>query len=159
MKNLQYDKSNRVVSFEVNIGDSNQNIFKGVSLDQSSFTNTSESHKVTDYIARSNSGANSFNIDTSLFNIYRAYSYTCNVTCIGNVMIQPTMYFYLNNIPMFRGTYLITEVSHTIRDNNMVTNFKGIRMAKGSFPDPDDSFMSSYKSLFDRIIKNNDIKQ
>jgi hypothetical protein len=159
MKNLQYDKSNRVVSFEVNIGDSNQNMFKGVSLDQSSFTNTSESHKVTDYIARSNSGANSFNIDTSLFNIYRGYSYTCNVTCIGNVMIQPTMYFYLKNIPMFRGTYLITEVSHTIRDNNMVTNFKGIRIANRSFPDPDDSFMSSYKSLFDRIIKNNDIKQ
>jgi hypothetical protein len=74
-------------------------------------------------------------------------------------MIQPTMYFYLKNIPMFRGTYLITEVSHTIRDNNMVTNFKGIRIADRSFPDPDDSFMSSYKSLFDRIIKNNDIKQ
>jgi hypothetical protein len=159
MKNFQYDKSNRVVSFEVNVGDSNQNMFKGVSLDQSSFTNTTESHMVTEYIARSNSGANSFNIDTSLFNVYRLHSYTCNVTCIGNVMIQPTMYFYLKNIPMFRGSYLITEVTHSIRDNNMVTNFKGVRISKRSFPDPDDSFMSSYKSLFDRIIKNNVIKQ
>jgi hypothetical protein len=159
MKNLQYDKSNRVVSFEVNIGDSNQNMFKSVSLDQSSFKNTTESHRVTDYIARSNSGANSFNIDSSLYNIYRLHSYTCSVTCIGNVMIQPTMYFYLNNIPMFRGSYLITEVTHTIKDNNMVTNFKGVRISNKALPSPEDSFMSSYKSLFDRIIKNNVIKQ
>lgn len=159
IKNVDVNKNNRVVSFEVNIGDSNQNIFKSVSLDQSSFKNTTESHIVAENIARSNSGANSYNVDTSLFNIYRLYSYTCDVTCIGNVMIQPTMYFYLNNIPMFRGSYLITEVSHTIKDNNMVTNFKGVRISKKSLPNPEDSFMSSYKSLFDRIIKKNVIKQ
>lgn len=159
IKNIDFNKSNRVVSFEVNIGDTNQNIFKSVSLDQSSFKNTTESHIVTENIARSNSGANSFNVDTSLFQIYRQQSYTCEVTCIGNIMIQPTMYFYLNNIPMFKGSYLITEVTHSIKDNNMVTSFKGVRMSKKSLPNPEDSFMSSYKSLFDRIIKKNVIKQ
>jgi hypothetical protein len=154
-----FSKINKVVAFEVSFGDQNQGIFKGVSLDQASIKNTSEAMVVIENIGRAASGAGALNVDVGLFDYYKQASYQCTVTCMGNVMIQPTMYFYLNNIPMFRGTYLITEVSHTIRDNNMVTNFKGIRMAKGSFPDPDDSFMSSYKSLFDRIIKNNDIKQ
>jgi hypothetical protein len=71
---------------------------------------------------------------------------------MGNVMIQPTMFFYLKNIPMFRGSYWITEVSHNIRNNSITTTFKGSRIPQASLPDPEDSFVSSYKSLFDGLM-------
>jgi len=70
---------------------------------------------------------------------------------MGNVMIQPTMFFYLKNIPMFRGSYWITEVSHQIRGNVISTNFTGTRIPYTSLPDPKDSFVASYRILFDKI--------
>jgi hypothetical protein len=70
---------------------------------------------------------------------------------MGNVMIQPTMFFYLKNIPMFKGSYWITEVSHMIKNNNITTKFKGSRIPYTSLPDLSDSFMSSYRTLFDKL--------
>lgn len=160
-----FAKSNKVVAFEVSFGDQNQGIFKGVSLDQASIKNTSESFVVMENLARSESGSGTYNVDIGLFEIYRQASYSCEVTCMGDVMIQPTMFFYLKNIPMFKGSYWITEVSHDIRNNNITTRFKGSRIPTASLPDPKDSFMSSYKPLFDKInakaialIKNVDKK-
>jgi hypothetical protein len=71
---------------------------------------------------------------------------------MGNVMIQPTMFFYLKNIPLFRGSYWITEVSHNIKNNSISTTFKGSRIPQASLPDPEDTFVSSYKSLFDGLV-------
>lgn len=147
-------KSNKVVAFEVNVGDQYQGIFKSVKLDQATIKNTSESFVVTENIARSESGSGAYNIDIALFEYYRQASYQCEVTCMGNVMIQPTMFFYLNNIPMFRGTYWITEVSHSIKDNAIQTTFKGSRIPKASLPNPSDSFLSSYRPLLDKVINN-----
>jgi hypothetical protein len=150
----QLNKSNKVVAFEVSFGDQYQNIFKGVTLDQTTLKNTSESFVVLENLARSESGSGAYNVDISLFDLYKQASYSCEVTCMGNVMIQPTMYFYLKNIPMFRGTYWITEVSHNIRNNNIETSFKGTRIPVAALPDPEDSFVSSYKSLLDKITNS-----
>jgi hypothetical protein len=146
-------KSNKVVAFEVSFGDQNQSIFKGLQLNQSSLKNTSESFVVLENIAKSESGAGAYNVDIGLFEYYRQASYSCEVTCMGNVMIQPTMFFYLKNVPMFRGSYWITEVTHNIRNNNITTTFKGSRIPYASLPDPKDSFTSSYRVLFDSIAK------
>jgi len=144
-------KSNRVVAFEVSFGDQNQGIFKGVTLDQSTLKNTSESFEVLENLSRSASGAGVHNVDVSLFDYYKQASYKCGVTAMGNVMIQPTMYFYLKNIPMFRGSYWITEVSHQIKGNSISTSFSGTRIPYSSLPDPRDSFVASYRVLFDKI--------
>jgi len=144
-------KSNRVVAFEVSFGDQNQGIFKGVTLDQTSLKNTSESFQVLEDLSRSASGAGVHNVDVSLFDYYKQASYKCGVSAMGNVMIQPTMFFYLKNIPMFRGSYWITEVSHQIRGNVISTNFSGTRIPYTSLPDPKDSFVASYRILFDKI--------
>ena len=144
-------KSNRVVAFEVSFGDQNQGVFKGVTLDQSSLKNSSESFQVLEDLSRSASGAGVHNVDVSLFDYYKQASYKCGVTAMGNVMIQPTMFFYLKNIPMFRGSYWITEVSHNIRANTISTNFSGTRIPYTSLPDPKDSFVASYRVLFDKI--------
>jgi hypothetical protein len=147
----QLNKSNKVVAFEVSFGDQYQNVFKGVSLDQAQFKETTESMTVLENVARSESGSGAYNVDIALFDIYKNRSYQCEVTMMGDVMIQPTMYFYLKNIPMFRGTYWITEVSHSIRNNNIETSFKGTKMPAAALPDPEDSFISSYKSLLDKV--------
>jgi hypothetical protein len=144
-------KSNKAVAFEVSFGDQNQSIFKGVTLDQTSIKNTSESFYVLENLAKSESGSATSNVDMGLFDYYRQASYTCDVTCMGNVMIQPTMFFYLKNIPMFKGSYWITEVSHMIKNNNITTKFKGSRIPYTSLPDLSDSFMSSYRTLFDKL--------
>lgn len=144
-------KSNKVVGFEVSFGDQNQGIFKGVTLDQTSLKNSSESYIVLENLARSESGAGAHNVDIGLFDYYKQASYKCDVSCMGNVMIQPTMYFYLKNIPLFKGSYYITEVNHSIKNNVINTNFVGTRIPYTSLPDPKDSFIASYRVLFDKI--------
>lgn len=144
-------KSNKVVSFEVSFGDQNQGMFKGLTLDQSTLRNTSASAYVLEHLARSESGANAANVDISLFDYYKTAAYSCEVKMLGNVMIQPTMFFYLKNVPMFKGSYWITEVTHDVRNNSVMTTFKGARMPIGSLPNPKDSFSASYKTLFDKL--------
>lgn len=158
-------KSNKVVAFEVNIGDQYQSIFKTVQLDQTSIKNTSESFVVYENLGRSETGSSAQQVDIGLFDIYRQASYSCTVTCMGNVMIQPTMFFYLKNVPLFRGSYWITEVSHNIVNNTINTTFTGTRIPYTSLPDPKESFMASYRVLFDKITnkaisrqKENDLR-
>jgi hypothetical protein len=151
-------QSNKVVAFEVSFGDQNQSIFKGVELDQSSIRNTSESFAVLERLGRSETGASTAQVDIGLFDIYRQSSYQCQVTAMGNVMIQPTMYFYLKNIPLFKGSYWITEVTHDIKPTGIQTIFKGTRIPNQSLPNPTDSFLASYRSLFDKLIKEAVIK-
>jgi hypothetical protein len=145
-------KSNKVVAFEVSFGDQNQSIFKGVQLDQTTLKNTTESFVVLENLARSESGAGAYNVDVGLFDYYRQASYSCDVTSMGNAMIQPTMFFYLKNIPIFKGSYWITEVTHNIKTNGFTTTFKGTRIPYASLPDPKDSFTSSYRVLFDKLV-------
>ena len=152
-QNDDFKKSNRVVAFDVNIGDQNQSIFKGVNLSQDSIKNTTESFIVMEQLGRSESGSATSQVDASLYDIYRQASYTCEVTCMGNVMIQPTMFFYLKNIPIFRGSYWITQVSHSIKNNNMETSFTGVRMSRNALPNPQDSFTASYRALFETITQ------
>ena len=151
--NTDFSKANKVVAFEVSFGDQNQSMFKSVQLDQSSIKNTSESFKILERLGASESGSSTAQVDIGLFDIYRQSSYTCDVTSMGNVMIQPTMYFYLKNIPMFRGSYWITEVSHSIKIGNIETTFKGTRIPIQSLPNPEDSFLASYRALFDKLVK------
>ena len=55
---------------------------------------------------------------------------------------------------MFEGSYLITEVTHNIRQNTTETTFKGGRVPVDSLPNPRDSFVAAYRPLFDKIIKS-----
>lgn len=150
-RNIDYSKSNRAVAFEVGFGDQNQNMFKSIELDQTSIKNTSESYPVLENLGSSAAGSSTAMVDIGLFDIYRSSSYECTVTSLGNAMIQPTMFFYLKNVPLFRGSYWITEVTHNIKIGNIETTFKGSRIPVQSLPNPKDSFMASYRSLFNKM--------
>ena len=145
-------KSNRVVSFEINFGDQGQGLFKSISLDQATYKNTTESAVAQERLARSQSGGGTTQVDIGLFDIYKTASYQCEVTMMGDVMIQPTMYFYLSNVPMFQGTYYIQEVNHSVKGNSVETSFKGVRISNSSLPKMSDSFVASYRPLFSRIL-------
>jgi hypothetical protein len=152
-RNIDYSKSNKAVAFEVSFGDQNQAIFKGLELNQNTIKNTSESFEVLERLGNAETGSSTAQIDIGLFDIYRTASYSCTVMSMGNVMIQPTMYFYLKNVPLFRGSYWITEVNHSIKNNGIETSFTGSRIPLQSLPDPKDSFLASYRALFDIISK------
>lgn len=64
-----------------------------------------------------------------LYQIYSNNAYTCTVKMMGCAWIQPLMYFCLTNVPMFRGSYLISSVRHSITPGNIETTFVGTRMA------------------------------
>ena len=97
-------------------------------------------------MANSETQANQTYVGQNLYNIYSVRSYKAEVTMLGDAMIQPMMYFQLNNIPMFYGAYLITRVKHNIQPNNMVTTFTGTRVKKYDTPIVDAA------TLFSEII-------
>ena len=117
-----------ISTFMVRYSQQNQNIFKDINLDQSEFSETDESIQIQDEISQKGSENNRAIVGQNIYNVYAVRSYTAQIEMLGNAMIQPMMYFQLDNIPMFHGAYLITKVSHSIRPNSMSTNFTGTRI-------------------------------
>jgi hypothetical protein len=116
--------------FNVTFGQQNQNIFKDITLDQSEFGETAESLKIMDDISNRGSETNNTLAGQNIYNVYSVRSYKVEIEMMGDAMIQPMMYFQLNNIPMFHGAYMITHVKHSIKPNHMSTNFTGVRIRK-----------------------------
>ena len=143
------EEKSRVVGFNVDFGIPNQNIFESITLDQSQYQNTSESYKILQQMADSGGPGSTSMASSSLFNVYASRSYTCKVTCMGNMMIQPTQYFQLRYLPMFNGPYLITSVSHSISPNNIETSFEGIRVPIPKMPTINDLVQRVNDKIFD----------
>lgn len=120
--------------FAVNYGQQNQNYFKNVKLDQREFAETMESLEIIEDISQTGDKSKPTYAGNNLFSVYQTRSYSAEIEMMGSAMIQPMMYFQLNNIPMFRGAYLIYKVNHKITPHNMVTTFKGNRVKKPKTP-------------------------
>ena len=123
----------------------NQSFFKNIRLSM-------DDHQVTEYSLRNQlmiSYANnrgpreSAIIGQDLYSVYANYSYTCSVEMLGDAQITPLMYFQLNNIAMWKGAYLITNVQHSINAQGMVTTFTGTRQARPSVPFKDDKIANA----------------
>tara|TARA_R110000851_G_scaffold60824_4_gene140053 strand:+ start:8014 stop:14316 length:6303 start_codon:yes stop_codon:yes gene_type:complete len=146
--------SNKVMGFNVDFGIPNQNIFESITLDQSQYQNTAESYKVLQEMANSGGGGATSMASLSLYNVYASRSYTAKITCMGNVTIQPTMYFQLRYLPMFNGPYLIINVEHDIRPNTIETSFEGIRVPIPKLPKIDDLVQRVNESLYKEAETN-----
>lgn len=146
-----WDKSNKVVGFNVDIGPQNQSVFKNFSIGQNSGLATAESLEILNQMANQagNRGGSTQNV--SLYNLYKNRSYTCQVSMIGNALIQPTMYFNLRNVPMFSGPYMILEVNHTIGPGNFSTDFRGIRQPTAALPKIDNYLQALKTNLVSKI--------
>jgi hypothetical protein len=120
--------------FFVSYGLQNQSFFKDIKLDQTEFTETAESLEIIEDISLSGDKRKpSFN-GQNLWNVYQKRSYSAEVEMMGCAMIQPFMYFQLDDVPLFRGAYNIYKTSHSITPHNMVTKFKGMRVKRTKTP-------------------------
>lgn len=118
------NSGHHVTGFDVQFGEQNQQIFSNFNVDQSEFSNTEE---YFDVITNLTKNGNVKTVGNDLYRIYDSRSYNATITAMGNMEIEPLMYFNLKNVPLFRGAYWITNISHDITPNHMVTTFKGVR--------------------------------
>ena len=125
-----------VPCFGVTFAKQNQSYFKDVRLSM-------EDHQVTEFSIRNeiaisyqnNQGPRETTVlGQDLYAVYSNYSYSCHVSMLGDAQITPLMYFQLNNIAMWKGAYLITNVHHDISARGMETVFSGVRQARPSVP-------------------------
>jgi hypothetical protein len=154
--------SNRCVGFNVDVGIRNQNIFYSFSVSMDSGKATSESIQTQLNMINQESGRTVATQNISLYNLYKQRSYQCQVSCLGNALLQPMMYFNLRHVPMFNGPYMILDVSHTINAGSFITSFTGIRQGIYDLPAIDNYLQSINQNLLTKIeallkIKKDDV--
>ena len=148
-----YSDSNKCVGFNVQFGVRNQGIFKSISLDMNQHRNIGPTFQVLADLGSQATGQKAAQQSQSLYGFYKSKSYTCQITSMGNAMIQPTMYFNLEKVPMFYGPYLIMNVSHSINSNDFVTTFEGVRVSKFSIQQPNSLVLSVNRDIYDTFKK------
>jgi hypothetical protein len=146
-----WDKSNKVVGFNVDVSSQNQQIFESFTLGQDAGQPTAESLEMINQMANQSRNRGTATQSVSLYNLYKNRSYTCSVDMMGNALIQPMMYFNLRNVPMFSGPYMITKVSHQIGEGSFSTSFTGTRQPFYSLPKIDNFIQSLSVNLISRI--------
>ena len=120
--------------FRVAYADHNQNIFTDIQVSQEEHRETGESNFIKSELAGGKGGTKRIYLGADLYNFYSVRSYRTDVQCLGNTQILPTQYFQLDNIPLFHGAHMITNVKHTITPNNMITSFGGRRVSRYIYP-------------------------
>jgi hypothetical protein len=149
----EYNNSddNGLIIFKVRYGQEAQNHFYGLQLDQAEFKETQESLEIIDAMTNPKTGSqpNQAGKGNNMYDVYLTRSYNCTVSALGNMSIQPLMYFKLENVPMFRGTYLITGVKHTVTPHNIKTEFTGMRQPRVTVPVVTDAISLLDLSLID----------
>jgi len=154
--------SNRCVGFNVDMGLRNQNVFYSFSVSMDGGKATSESIQTQLNMVNQESGRTVATQNVSLYNLYKQRSYQCQVSCLGNALLQPMMYFNLRHVPMFNGPYMILDVSHTINSGSFQTSFTGIRQGIYDLPAIDNYLQSINQNLLTKIeallkIKKDDV--
>ena len=140
------EKGYAVPAFGVTFAKGNQSYFKNISLSTKQHGVTEVGLNATFQIAAKNSEVVR---QTTLFgqDIYKVYannSYECTVEMMGDMQIFPPMYFQLNNVPMWRGAYIIKKVTHNIKAGDATTTIVGVRQNKYLIPFVDGTIVSLY---------------
>ena len=131
--------------FGIAVNRGNNYIFKGINVSMDSPKITAVAAQTySDILDKTGKDATKriFFHGQDIFQIYQQYAYSCEVEMLGCTQIQPLMYFQLLNIPMWRGTYMIYKVSHTMQPGNMTTKFVGVKMSRYQAP-----YASGYYSV------------
>jgi hypothetical protein len=153
---------NTMVAFRVAFGAENQSIFKDVSLNQNEYRETGEYFSTLSQLIDKRGGNSKVFSGPNLLKVYRTRSYKCGVEALGCMPIQPLMYFQLDNVPFFNGTYLITNVTHSINGNDMTTNFEGLRQSSNVIPivDKYTTFLNmNFEEVEDEILPLDNLTQ
>jgi hypothetical protein len=146
-----YVQSNKCVGFNVDMGIRNQNVFSQITVAQDPGLATSESIQALLDMINLSKTRNTGTQNVSLYNYYKKRSYSAEITCLGNALIQPMMYFNLRHVPMFNGPYMITEVSHSITPGSFQTTFKGTRQSIYDLPSIENYLQKVNSNLISKI--------
>ena len=147
-----WDKSNKVVGFNVDIGPQNQSIFYNFSVSQDASGPTAESLEMNLMIANQGNGKNTATQSVSMYNMYRNRTYNCTLSLMGNALLQPSMYFNLRYVPMFSGPYMITQVNHSISPGSFETTIEGKRQPTANVQVFDNYLQSIRTTLLDAVV-------
>ncbi len=128
------DLTNKLVAFRVAFGAENQSVFKNVNLNQEEHQATGEYYRQLSELVDKRGGTQRVLKGNDLYDLFSTRSYKCKVSGLGNMNIQPLMYFQLDNVPFFKGSYLISGVEHSITPNHMETSFTGLRQSIYTLP-------------------------
>ena len=140
----------RIPAFGVSYGKQYQSYFKKVNINMQSPVATEQSIRAKHALLRaSKDGGEIGSKGQDLYDIYATQSYTCDVEMMGCAWVQPLMYFVLLNVPMFRGSYMIMKVKHTMKPGDMTTTFTGCRMANVSNTLVEDIFTDGSIGLYE----------
>ena len=123
-----------IKGFKVRFGEQNQSIFNEMKIDSKEYPETNESIQILSRLAGDNTNQEPAPKAQNLFNLYENRAYKATINGLGNVMIQPSQYFQLENVPMFNGAYMILGVEHNIQNNRMTTSFTGTKILKYPVP-------------------------
>lgn len=148
-----------VCAFGVTAAKQNQSYFSKINVGM-------DSPRVTDYsimnkfqladMSKRGGTVNGVGVGQDLYSVYSNRSYDCSVEMLGCANIMPMMYFQLNNVPMFKGVYMITKVEHNISNNTMVTKFTGTRQPKRYIPIVDNVFsIEALNEAINRLASRN----
>lgn len=129
LNSVDGDKNSYLVAFNVNYGSQSQSIFKNIALTTAENRMTGEYITLLSNFIGTGQSKPAYK-DASIFSLMRSRSYTSTIEMMGNMLIQPQMYYQLNNIPFFGGSYMIMTVSHNIKANYATTTFKGVRQTR-----------------------------
>jgi hypothetical protein len=143
--------SNKCVGFNIDMGTRNQNIFYSFSVSQDNGAATSETINTYLNMVNNATGKNVATQNVSLYNLYKQRSYKATVTCLGNALLQPSMYFNLRHVPMFNGPYMILDVQHHITPGNFQTTFTGVRQGIYDLPSIDNFLQSINQNLLTNL--------
>jgi hypothetical protein len=148
-----WDKSNKVVGFNVDIGPENQSMFHSFQVAQNPGLATMESLAVETEMSNISLAGGGATQNISLYNLYKNRSYSCTLFMMGNAMIQPTMYFNLRHVPMFSGPYMIQKVNHNIGPGSFETIIEGVRQPTAELPKIENYIQVLKQTLLKSIIQ------
>lgn len=146
-----------VPAFGVTYARQNQSYFKKIKVNMNSPKQTDFSIANTMTLALKNVNGSTIEPHTiaqDAFAVFANHTYNCVVEMLGCMNIMPGMYFQLNNIPMFRGAYMVIKVEHSVECGNMTTRFTGIRIAKNLLPYADTVF--AFSEAFNDLVSDYD---
>jgi hypothetical protein len=160
----QQFKNNKAVGFVVDFGVQNQNIFKSIEITQNQSVASSEQIQINIDLGLQGSGKKVAQQSTALYEFYKSRSYDCTIKTIGNVMIQPTMYFIVRHMPMFNGTYIVRSVKHSITPGQFTTQIDGQRISstinakvRDELASVNDDFTKKLNNRVKTLVQNNQL--
>lgn len=143
--------------FGVTVNRGNNYIFKGINVNMDSPKITAVAAQTWENILLKTGADGTKRIffhGQDIYSIYSQYSYGCEIEMLGCAQIQPLMYFQLLNIPMWRGTYMIYKVTHTMAPGTMTTKFVGMKMSRRQAPYATGYFTVGKRSAQTRLTTN-----